>query len=105
MDPEYLLELAGGDRALVREILNDFLASDAKDRQNLAAAVDARNARDIETHAHRIKGAARAIGANAYADTAAKVEHAASATTDIASLVSALEQSAANLTAWAATFE
>ena len=104
MDPEYLLELTGGDRVVVREILADFLASDAGDRRQLAAAVAAANAADIQQAAHRIKGAARAIGATAYADAAAAVEHAAPTGADVNGLVRALEKSSAALTDWAASF-
>ena len=67
MNPAFLLELAGGDRAVARDVLRDFLVSDAGDRSALAAAVAAGNAGDIRLHAHRISGAARSIGADDYA--------------------------------------
>lgn len=105
MDAAYLLELAGGNRTLVREILNDFVASDDLDRAQLTAAVEARNTAEIQQAAHRIKGAARAIGANAYADRAAAVEHAAPTGVDIHGPVAALEQAARDLTAWVGAFE
>lgn len=105
MDAEYLLELTGGDRALVREIMGDFLASDVNDRQQLAEAVAAGNAAEVQQAAHRIKGAARAIGAGSYADAAGAVEREASTGADLKPLVEAVELAARDLSAWAAGFE
>lgn len=105
MDASYLLDLAGGDRTLVKEILGDFLGSDAADRQALAAAVAARNASDVHQAAHRIKGAARSIGATAYADKAAMIEQAAAAGADLSGMLQELEQEAHSLSDWAAAFQ
>ena len=105
MDASYLLDLASGDRKLVKEILGDFLSSDAVDRQALATAIEARNASDVHQAAHRIKGAARSIGATAYADKAATLEHAAAAGADLSGMLQELEQEAHSLSDWAAAFE
>lgn len=105
MNPEYLLELTGGDRAVVREILGDFLASDAGDRAQLAAAVASGDRDEIQQAAHRIKGAARSIGAADYAAAAAAVEEAAPAGVDITASVAGLEAAARALAEWGAAFE
>lgn len=99
---EYLLSLSGGDRGVAKEILGEFLASDSRDRENLSVAITARDAAGIQTHAHRIKGAARSVGATAYADAAAHIEEAASNGADLGSLAAELTVRAATIAAWAA---
>ncbi len=99
-DVAFLRELAAGDRATALEILNYFIESDAQDRRALAAAVAARQADDIRLHAHRIKGAARAIGANAYAECAASIETAAANGGDLTATAAALDESARAVAAW-----
>ena len=100
MDPAYLLELAGDDRALVREIMGDFLKADAEDRQRLAAAVAARDATGVHRYAHRIKGAAQAIGAVEYAALAQVIEDAAATGAPQTGDLDALERMAIDLVSW-----
>jgi HPt (histidine-containing phosphotransfer) domain-containing protein len=96
----YLLELVGGDKAVARDILADFLRSDATDRAGLAAAVTAGSADDVFHHAHRIKGAARAIGALEHAARAGEIEIGATTGADLGSLMAALEATACALALW-----
>ncbi len=105
MDPAYLLDMTGGDRVLVREIMGDFLRSDAEDRRMLEMALGAGNARDVHTYAHRIKGAARAIGADDYAELAQRIESGASGGSDLRPDFESLQAAASALSAWTATFE
>jgi HPt (histidine-containing phosphotransfer) domain-containing protein len=95
-----LLTLVGGDRAVAREILADFLKSDTDDRAGLAVAVAERRSDDIAHHAHRIKGAARAIGAHQHAANAGRIEVAAATGAELAPMVTALDRSAADVAGW-----
>jgi HPt (histidine-containing phosphotransfer) domain-containing protein len=85
-------------------VLGEFLASDIVDRKALAAALIAGNAADIRLHAHRIKGAARSIGAADYAASAALVEEESGGGPALGASAIALEQRAAELTRWAESF-
>ena len=63
MDPNYLLDLTDDNRTITKEILLDFVRSDAADRANLAVAHQAGDTKALNMLAHRIKGGARSIGA------------------------------------------
>ena len=79
LDRSVLLELAGGDEAMAATFLVDFLDSTASDVEGLGALVAARDAEGIRRDAHRIKGAARMVGATTLAEAAAAVESAGKA--------------------------
>jgi HPt (histidine-containing phosphotransfer) domain-containing protein len=104
VDSDFLLSLVGGDRKVAREVLADFLKSDSADRRALAAALAAANADEIRLHAHRIKGAARSIGAEEYAQSAQAVEHGSPGDAEFAAVVQSLEDRARDLSRWAETF-
>jgi HPt (histidine-containing phosphotransfer) domain-containing protein len=96
----FLLQLVGGDRAAAREILSFFLESDVKDRAALTQAVAAKDVVAIRHHAHRIKGASRAIGAGAHAAHALAIELASDSGIDFTGPVAVLEESARQVAAW-----
>ena len=70
-------ELAPGDPAGQRDILARFRDYNAQDAQALADAVQAGNLADITQAAHRIKGAARTVGAAQLAAVCERIERAA----------------------------
>ncbi len=98
--PAYLLELVGGDRGVAREILAEFLASDEQDRANLQAALVSGDVAAIHTHAHRIKGAARSVGASRYAEAAERLETAAAAGANLGELASEISAASSAVADW-----
>jgi PAS domain S-box-containing protein len=79
IDPRVLAELTGGDPQAVRAVLDDFLAATARDLTALAAARDAGDTAQLTREAHKIKGAARLVGAGELAHAASELELAARA--------------------------
>ncbi len=75
-DPAALAALSGGDAGEIRAVLCDFLASTTRDLDELERARAARDAVVLSRQAHRIKGAARLVGANALAAIAERLETA-----------------------------
>lgn len=69
-DRARLLELLGEDPQAVQEVMAEFLEAT---RADLQAARGARG-QDLSREAHRIKGAARSVGAERLADLAAQLE-------------------------------
>jgi two-component system sensor histidine kinase EvgS len=69
--------LTGSDAGMIRAVLNDFFASMDEDLE--AMRNDARNLQALVEHAHRIKGAARLVGAEEMADVASRLEAVATA--------------------------
>jgi PAS domain S-box-containing protein len=67
LDRAILRELSGGDAAMERKILLRFRTANQPDGEALGVAVAARDAKAVAHLAHRIKGAARMIGAAEYA--------------------------------------
>ena len=76
-DPAVLAALTGGDEAAGRQVLDDFMATTADDLAALDAARGAGDAAAIARQAHRIKGAARLVGAVELAGCADVLEGAA----------------------------
>ena len=74
-----LAELAGGDEALERDIVQRFLDENAHDAAALDQAVAGGDLRRVVDAAHRIKGAGRTVGAVRLAEASAVVEKAARA--------------------------
>jgi HPt (histidine-containing phosphotransfer) domain-containing protein len=70
IDLEHLARMSLGDADLEREVLSLFVAQSAKLIGALATFPE--DAREL---AHKLKGSARAIGAFAVADAAARLEH------------------------------
>ncbi|MEN0013893.1 MAG: ATP-binding protein, partial [Solirubrobacteraceae bacterium] len=59
--------LTGGDEALGRAVLEDFVGSTRVDLHLLLAAVDGQRAADVRRSAHRIRGASLTVGARSMA--------------------------------------
>ena len=68
--------LTGGDEAVARAVLEDFLATTRGDLRALRDGIDARCAEDTRRLAHRIKGAALTVGARPMARVAQHIEDA-----------------------------
>ena len=76
IDAEVVAEIAGGDAAVAREVLQRFWLYNTQDIANLKEAIassDARAARDL---LHRIKGSCRTVGAVSLARICDTLEHA-----------------------------
>ena len=79
LDPAVVDALTGGDAADARAVLDDFLASTATDLAAAEAARGAGDLADLARQAHKLKGAARTIGALELAHCADRLEAAARA--------------------------
>ena len=73
LDMQQLTPLTGGDPALERRLLQQVLESCIADRQ---ALLDATHPAALDALAHRIKGAARIVGANAVVQACETLENA-----------------------------
>ncbi|WP_353858567.1 ATP-binding protein [Azospirillum formosense] len=76
IDRDALRRLCAGDRALMDELLNDFVGISRHITDEVAAAVAARNATAIRAGAHNLKGCARNAGAKPLGDAAQALEQA-----------------------------
>ncbi|RDZ26678.1 hybrid sensor histidine kinase/response regulator [Lysobacter silvisoli] len=76
LDRSVLDALAGGSAEEARALIEDFLASTVQDQQALHAAREAGDAVALTRQAHKIKGAARMVGAVELADAAQALESA-----------------------------
>lgn len=74
-----LAEVAGHDQALQRQILEDFLASTTTDLADVTAAVRGHDTALVAREAHKLKGAARMVGAVELSQAAAELEAAGKA--------------------------
>jgi len=79
LDPAVLAPLTGGDAAATRELLADFLATTEVDLAGLRGAREGGDLAALARQAHKIKGAARLVGAGPLAEAAAAAEGAAKA--------------------------
>ena len=77
IDPAVLEELTGGDAQLAASILDDFLTTTREDLRALHDALAEQRLDDVRREGHRIKGAARAVGARQICDLAQQVENTA----------------------------
>ena len=77
LDTAVLDTLTGGDPRECRALMDDFLAATAADLQGLQSARDAGDLGQLARQAHKIKGAARLVGAQELGEAAAEVEAAA----------------------------
>lgn len=77
LDTAVLDDLTGGDRGEVRALLDDFLASTTADLAALEHARAAGALADVTREAHKLKGAARLVGAGELGDAAERLEAAA----------------------------
>ncbi|HAJ45025.1 MAG TPA: hypothetical protein DCL54_00395 [Alphaproteobacteria bacterium] len=71
IDYTHLSTQAGGDEALMREVLELFVSHG---EQVLEALSTAPSAKEWHDHAHSLKGSARGVGAHAVADAASCAE-------------------------------
>ncbi|NUS61579.1 MAG: Hpt domain-containing protein, partial [Lysobacter sp.] len=76
IDEQVLVGLTHGDAAETRELLDDFLASTQADLATLAAAREAGDLPGVTREAHKLKGAARSIGAHELGEAANALETA-----------------------------
>jgi signal transduction histidine kinase/DNA-binding response OmpR family regulator/CHASE3 domain sensor protein len=74
IDRTALVDLAAGDPALENEVIRRFAEHNISDTRALEAAVQSRDARRVVEAAHRIKGAARIVGAKALAEACEELE-------------------------------
>ena len=79
LDAAALLEITGGDRELSAAILRDFLDSTATDLARIEDALASGDADEVRRQAHRVKGAARTVGAREVAALAERLESDAAA--------------------------
>jgi two-component system sensor histidine kinase EvgS len=79
LDPAVLTGLTGGSADVMREVLDDFLATTGRDVAALIAAREAGDLEQLAREAHKIKGASRLVGANELALAASELELAAKA--------------------------
>ena len=77
LDPAVLASLTGGDPVETRAVLDDFVASTHADLAALERARAAGALADVTREAHKIKGAARMVGAMELGDAAERLEAAA----------------------------
>ncbi|WP_146907598.1 ATP-binding protein [Arenimonas daejeonensis] len=76
LDPSVLLPLTGGDVRETRALLDDYLATTQADLVELRTAQAAGDLDRLAREAHKLKGAARLVGAHPLAEAAASLEHA-----------------------------
>ncbi|MEM7065745.1 MAG: Hpt domain-containing protein [Cyanobacteria bacterium P01_B01_bin.77] len=76
-DREQLQQLAGGDTAFEKELLQMFVGDTEDTLEQLALAIDAENQTAIQELAHYIKGASANVGAVGMSKTAAQLEMSA----------------------------
>jgi PAS domain S-box-containing protein len=74
LDRDEALERVGGDTALLRELVELFLAESTQLRRNIAEALQAGDARKLGRTAHTLKGAVSTFGAHAARDAAEQLE-------------------------------
>lgn len=79
LDPSVLEPLTGGDPRETRAVLDDFLATAGDDLAAVQRAREAGDTAQLAREAHKIKGAARLVGATELAHAAAELELAAKA--------------------------
>ena len=77
LDPSVLMPLTGGNPADTRALLDDYLATTETDLAELRTAQAAGDLERLARQAHKLKGAARLVGAHPLAEAAASLEHAA----------------------------
>jgi signal transduction histidine kinase/CheY-like chemotaxis protein/CHASE3 domain sensor protein/HPt (histidine-containing phosphotransfer) domain-containing protein len=102
IDGTMLEDISGGDDRLARDILERFLRHNAEDARMLLAGASAADTDQVTLYSHRIKGAARTIGANQLASVCERLERAARAQ-DIVSIrsdIAAFNEQVARLDAY-----
>jgi signal transduction histidine kinase/CheY-like chemotaxis protein len=85
LDAAALDELTGGDAVLAASLVDDFVETSRSDLGPLRDALHARAGAEVRRQAHRIKGAARIVGARGIESLAERLEAAAAARAEDAS--------------------
>jgi signal transduction histidine kinase/CheY-like chemotaxis protein/HPt (histidine-containing phosphotransfer) domain-containing protein len=75
IDGAVLDELTGGDTELADAIIGDFVSASRADLRALELALADHDLDATRRQAHRLKGAARTVGAHAIGDLAEQIEH------------------------------
>ena len=73
-DPEQLEQLAGGDKAFEKELLQMFVGDAENSLNQLATAITTDDQLAVQELAHYIKGASANVGAVGMSKTAAQLE-------------------------------
>lgn len=76
-DQEQLEQLAGGDKAFEKELLQMFVGDTENSLQQLAVAISTENQIAVQELAHYIKGASANVGATGMSRVAAQLENMA----------------------------
>jgi signal transduction histidine kinase/CheY-like chemotaxis protein/HPt (histidine-containing phosphotransfer) domain-containing protein len=79
IDHAVLDEMTGGDEALASSILADFATSTRADLAAVQESLESGDREALRRNAHRVKGAARTVGATRIAEAAERLEHRAQA--------------------------
>ncbi len=72
---DYLNEITGGDAEFCAELLGEFLSQTPELIARLEQAIEAGDAPQVRQVAHTLKGSARSIGADSFAQYAAQLEN------------------------------
>jgi HPt (histidine-containing phosphotransfer) domain-containing protein len=75
---EQVLDMAGGDRTFVVEIIDEYLEDSAK----LVASLRTTSGEDLTRAAHSLKSTSASVGARRLAELAAQIERAGEADAD-----------------------
>jgi len=76
IDRDFLTEMTGGDAEFERELLQEFLSTIPGLMDQIRQAIGSGNSTLLANTAHTIKGSARAVGAQAFAEIAFALERA-----------------------------
>jgi CheY-like chemotaxis protein/HPt (histidine-containing phosphotransfer) domain-containing protein/two-component sensor histidine kinase len=92
LDLAVLSDVTGGDAKLSRALVADFVSTAHTDLQALDDALATSEVEDVRRCAHRIKGAARTVGATAVGAASQQLESAAANSADASQLVALAER-------------
>ncbi len=92
LDIGALLEMTGGNAQLTRNLMAELMSSNEADAEQLEPLLHEQDRRRLAELAHRIKGAARLVGAMALHDRCAELEKACAERAEFSTLRSAVEQ-------------
>mmetsp|Transcript_24346 Transcript_24346/g.56391 ORF Transcript_24346/g.56391 Transcript_24346/m.56391 type:complete len:240 (+) Transcript_24346:33-752(+) len=108
IDEEKAIEMTGGDRRFLKEILDEFIQHSHQQRNTLQDSVASENREKLRFEAHAIKGSAATIGANHLSQIALELEKVASdssRTAPVGPLVSNLLQEFERVEEWVKKFQ
>jgi CheY-like chemotaxis protein/HPt (histidine-containing phosphotransfer) domain-containing protein len=74
LDASSLTTIFGEDKQAVKELLEEFIVSSEETMTDLCVAVDEESADQIRSSAHKLKSAARTVGAHVLADLCEAIE-------------------------------